>query len=1469
MKKLISILLATSVLLSSVSVFAEGVDLTVLNMEQTQTIKSCQDNQENTKQAEINLGQTDAPDGKEDETATDEPKNEQGAFDGTEHTAYDGDENTEGITDEPQEKQEVPTESVQDTEDISVGTIVTGIGAADYSELEGLENIKASRFIVRDAYGIRFAETEQAVNAQEYITQLKSEDASILFVQPDYTLELNGISDGWAFRNEQGVEMAEVEPSQMGVVRPNKLTYSDYAFGVGIDGAVQYASGESTVIAILDTAMDTEHEQIADHLYQNTKETEDGTDTDENGYIDDTCGWDFVQDSNAVCILDEKYDAWHATSIAGVIAETAPESKILPLKVFENGQAYTSDIIRAIAYCRSMGVQLVNCSWTGTDENPLLREMMAGCTDMLFICAAGNDGKNLDEAPVYPAAYDMDNVITVASVNQYGQLSPFSNYSVDRVDIASPGEAIRTSLTDCAYSEASGTSIAAAFVSAAAALLSEQGLAPGEIKQHMEIFAQRLYSLHDKVQNGQMLNVSNLFEQNINNNYLHIRKKQQNPFFLFGADNAMLYDRNGFQAKPSEKEASGWQTCGAMTQARSNMASAVSGNNIYVFGGTESGSAVNKTEMYDTRMGAWLQKASMPEERYKHTASEINGKIYICGGYNSTEAIEDINVYDIASDTWESAITVPNHNTNYTAAAYDGKLYIFGGKENGTDTTKVYVYEPETQTWVQLASMTTPCVDGKTVLYNEGIRVFAGWNVFEYNVANNSWRALGSIGRELSDFAVVTRDLHNSNYFNDAIYVTGGLDQGSTAATVETRCRYGDSVGLIPTTWYRDLRLIRGLACHNMVVVNGSIYAFGGQRDQGIDQELMFRRSEWEFPDDIPDWKYGTISNGYVVGAVNDFEDVDTFQFSVDETAYYNVRDLVGGLNPHNTCISIGTTPIYYRGNLEYIGEIADFWLKEGVTYYLHVGLSTSYDSAGNYDLRLVKKGDDAPDSLDKASEIKINTPYTKTFSNRTDKDCMYVQLTHAGSYQFHVATASGTNANVTLFSASKQKIDSFMADGETNHLKFLEAGNYYIQFEPGTMYQPQVQEYNFEITQYGEPGKMVRELMNASALCADGTLYVVGGTDQNYQTVNTIQRFDAQENMFSIETTMPYPRKGMSVISVGSKIYLIGGYSNGYSDQIDIYDIKTKQWSYGGTLIYGRERAGIASDGNKIYIAGGRSSQGYTDTMEIYDIDTKRTSSVKLPECSMDAVLTFVDGKLYLAGGVVQDGYSNRMYMYDSGVWTEKTQMPYAAEQVKGTVYGHGIVFAVSEGKSNKILYYNTQTNKWSEQNGSFQRSSDGQIMQRSILYYEIQSLENRLYLIGGHDGERMLCDLYTWDLGQINENNSSSSEIQLQAVMGKTYPVVISAKDISSFSGKEFIVSYDTDIFDIEDLCAQTWSKDMNIGDVANTDIKIVKMTTGEIVFESKKQVADGQAVTGAINMILFKAKKEGNGSICVELR
>jgi subtilisin family serine protease len=194
-------------------------------------------------------------------------------------------------------------------------------------------------------------------------------------------------------------------------------------------------------------------------------------------------GWNFFDETSQVFDPANTDNERHGTQIAGIIAAVkdngkgiagiAPAAKIMPLKVFNNGTAYTSDIIEAIQYAESAGAKIVNCSWGSVSNNPALEEAIRN-SDMLFVCAAGNSGTDIDTNNVYPASFELPNIITAASVNKNGMLSGFSNYGAISVDVAAPGENIMSTLPGNVYGEGNGTSMAAAFVSG------PDDLAPGQ-----------------------------------------------------------------------------------------------------------------------------------------------------------------------------------------------------------------------------------------------------------------------------------------------------------------------------------------------------------------------------------------------------------------------------------------------------------------------------------------------------------------------------------------------------------------------------------------------------------------------------------------------------------------------------------------------------------------------------------------------------------------------------------------------------------------------------------------------------------------------------------------------------------------------------------------------------------------------------------------------------------------------------
>ena len=250
----------------------------------------------------------------------------------------------------------------------------------------------------------------------------------------------------------------------------------------------------STVVAVIDQGVDFSHPDLAARAWTNPgesgggKET-NGIDDDANGYVDDVHGWDFCHDDNTVHDFDD--DA-HGTHVAGTIAASldgagvvgvAPGISIMALKFLGDDPAcgFDSQAIAAIAYAKSFGVHIANASWGGTgrpQDAPELRDAIAG-SGLLLIAAAGNDGTDNDAGPEVelPATFDLPNIVSVAALDNNGNLAWFSDYGATSVDIAAPGLAVLSSLpADSTHPEPGwgwldGTSMAAPHVTGSAALV--------------------------------------------------------------------------------------------------------------------------------------------------------------------------------------------------------------------------------------------------------------------------------------------------------------------------------------------------------------------------------------------------------------------------------------------------------------------------------------------------------------------------------------------------------------------------------------------------------------------------------------------------------------------------------------------------------------------------------------------------------------------------------------------------------------------------------------------------------------------------------------------------------------------------------------------------------------------------------------------------------------------------------------
>ena len=246
------------------------------------------------------------------------------------------------------------------------------------------------------------------------------------------------------------------------------------------------AGGDSSVVvAVIDTGVDYTHEDLKDNIWVNTKEIPgNGIDDDGNGYIDDVYGVDLETGRDSG--MD---DNGHGTHVAGIIAAAnnhigvvglAYNVKLMPIKAGLGSGFFTqSQIAKGILYAYNNGADVINMSFGGSASTIAVQDALeTAYTRCVLVAAAGNDAMPNEgrpiTAPTYPAA--LSYVMGVMSVDMWGVESGFTNYDVAayssvEYEVYAPGSQILSTIPGNRYATWSGTSMAAPYVSAMAALL--------------------------------------------------------------------------------------------------------------------------------------------------------------------------------------------------------------------------------------------------------------------------------------------------------------------------------------------------------------------------------------------------------------------------------------------------------------------------------------------------------------------------------------------------------------------------------------------------------------------------------------------------------------------------------------------------------------------------------------------------------------------------------------------------------------------------------------------------------------------------------------------------------------------------------------------------------------------------------------------------------------------------------------
>ncbi|MEO7804443.1 MAG: S8 family serine peptidase [Actinomycetota bacterium] len=262
------------------------------------------------------------------------------------------------------------------------------------------------------------------------------------------------------YLSSEQVRFVEVNQTRHALVN-DPLVPQQYSIAVtGLPAAWELSLGDASRIAIVDTGIDLQHEDLAAKV------------TGQFNAI------------NPALTADDDHFRSHGTHVAGIaaaitnngrgIAGVAQSNPVLAVKVLDfRGDGNDADIVEGVAWAVDNGARVINLSLGGASSSQTLEYgiQYALDRDVVVVAAAGNsgDGVSCPHLPVgYPAGYA--GVIAVSSTNSADNLSCFSNGGPE-VSVAAPGENILSTLLNNNYGFLSGTSMSSPFVAGLAALV--------------------------------------------------------------------------------------------------------------------------------------------------------------------------------------------------------------------------------------------------------------------------------------------------------------------------------------------------------------------------------------------------------------------------------------------------------------------------------------------------------------------------------------------------------------------------------------------------------------------------------------------------------------------------------------------------------------------------------------------------------------------------------------------------------------------------------------------------------------------------------------------------------------------------------------------------------------------------------------------------------------------------------------
>lgn len=158
----------------------------------------------------------------------------------------------------------------------------------------------------------------------------------------------------------------------------------------------------------------------------------------------------------------------HGTQTASLLIREADSIALVPYRYPRPDMGRMSELL---AHANSHGVRVMGLALGGNrrSEWEAFEAAAASYPHILFVASAGNNGRNIDQQPVYPASLTLSNLLVVSSADDFARPARGVNWGRTSVDYLVPAEHRRVLRFDGSEGFVSGSSYAVPRVVALAA----------------------------------------------------------------------------------------------------------------------------------------------------------------------------------------------------------------------------------------------------------------------------------------------------------------------------------------------------------------------------------------------------------------------------------------------------------------------------------------------------------------------------------------------------------------------------------------------------------------------------------------------------------------------------------------------------------------------------------------------------------------------------------------------------------------------------------------------------------------------------------------------------------------------------------------------------------------------------------------------------------------------------------------